>query len=185
MVQFQSINFFSWISSIFVGFFKSSRFFVSPCIMGSKARCRRSSHSLLWEPCTAQQSGSESPNKISRMHSQFALHNSAATYTLYITLSKPRNTDWSWYAALHHVQLSLAVYYAGHPFINNVPCIWDDCTCTVSTSEQEAQKHTQYSHQATGWIIQGWMPDRGKSCCSYSCCPDCLWDSPKPIFKGY
>ena len=31
MVQFLSINFFSWISSIFVGFFKSSRFFVSPC----------------------------------------------------------------------------------------------------------------------------------------------------------
>ena len=34
MVQFLSINFFSWISSIFVGFFKSSRFFVSPCISG-------------------------------------------------------------------------------------------------------------------------------------------------------
>ena len=31
MVQFLSISFFSWISSIFVGFFKSSRFFVSPC----------------------------------------------------------------------------------------------------------------------------------------------------------
>ena len=31
MVQFLSINFFSWISSIFVGFFKSSHFFVSPC----------------------------------------------------------------------------------------------------------------------------------------------------------
>ena len=31
MDQFLSINFFSWISSIFVGFFKSSRFFVSPC----------------------------------------------------------------------------------------------------------------------------------------------------------
>ena len=32
MVQFLSINFFSWISSIFVGFFKSSRFLVSLCI---------------------------------------------------------------------------------------------------------------------------------------------------------
>ena len=32
MVQFLSINFFSWISSIFVGVFKSSRFFVSTCI---------------------------------------------------------------------------------------------------------------------------------------------------------
>ena len=31
MVQFLSVFFFSWISSIFVGFFKSSRFFVSPC----------------------------------------------------------------------------------------------------------------------------------------------------------
>ena len=31
MVQFLSINFFSWISSIFVGVFKSFRFFVSPC----------------------------------------------------------------------------------------------------------------------------------------------------------
>jgi hypothetical protein len=31
MVQFLSIKFFCWISSIFVGFFKSSRFFVSPC----------------------------------------------------------------------------------------------------------------------------------------------------------
>jgi len=31
MVQFLSINFFSWISSIFIGFFKSSRFFVSLC----------------------------------------------------------------------------------------------------------------------------------------------------------
>ena len=30
MVQFLSINFFSWICSIFVGFFKSSHFFVSP-----------------------------------------------------------------------------------------------------------------------------------------------------------
>ena len=33
MVQFLSINFFSWISSIFVGFFNSSRFFVSFCII--------------------------------------------------------------------------------------------------------------------------------------------------------
>ena len=33
MVQFLSINFFSWISSIFVGFFKTSRFFVSLCIL--------------------------------------------------------------------------------------------------------------------------------------------------------
>jgi len=32
MVQFLSIFFFCWISSIFVGVFKSSRFFVSPCI---------------------------------------------------------------------------------------------------------------------------------------------------------
>jgi len=31
MVQFLSIYFFSWISSIFVEFFKSSRFFVSLC----------------------------------------------------------------------------------------------------------------------------------------------------------
>ena len=31
MVQFLSINYFSWISSVFVGFFKSSRFFVSLC----------------------------------------------------------------------------------------------------------------------------------------------------------
>ena len=33
MVQFLSIFFFSCISSIFVGFFKSSRFFVSSCII--------------------------------------------------------------------------------------------------------------------------------------------------------
>ena len=33
MVQFLSIIFFSWISSIFVGFFKSSLFFVSLCIL--------------------------------------------------------------------------------------------------------------------------------------------------------
>ena len=32
MVQFLSIIFFSWISSIFVGFSKSSGFFVSLCI---------------------------------------------------------------------------------------------------------------------------------------------------------
>ena len=32
MVQFLSVNIFCWISSIFVGFFRSSRFFVSPCI---------------------------------------------------------------------------------------------------------------------------------------------------------
>ena len=37
MVQFLSINFFCWISSIFVRFFKSSRFFVSPCIMYIRA----------------------------------------------------------------------------------------------------------------------------------------------------
>jgi hypothetical protein len=42
--------------------------------MGSNTRCTWSSHSLLWEPCTAQQSGSESLNKISKMHSRFALH---------------------------------------------------------------------------------------------------------------
>ena len=35
MVQFLPIIFFSWISSIFVGFFKSSRFFVSLCILVS------------------------------------------------------------------------------------------------------------------------------------------------------
>lgn len=71
-----------------------------------------------------------------------------------------------------------------HLFIKSVPCMWDNHT--VSTiGEQEAWKHTQYSHEATGWMIQGWMPDRGKSCCSYSCCPDWLWGSPTPIFKGY
>ena len=32
MVKFLSIHFFSWISSIFVAFFKSSLFFVSLCI---------------------------------------------------------------------------------------------------------------------------------------------------------
>ena len=36
MVQFLSIIFFSWISSIFVGFFKSSRFFVSPCTISDQ-----------------------------------------------------------------------------------------------------------------------------------------------------
>ena len=51
MVQFLSINFFSWNSSIFVGFFKSSRFFVSLCInsiqswrcslQSSAASCRK------------------------------------------------------------------------------------------------------------------------------------------------
>ena len=35
MVQFLSIKFFSWISSIFVGVFKSSRLFVSLCICHS------------------------------------------------------------------------------------------------------------------------------------------------------
>ena len=30
MIQFLSINFFFWISSIFVGFFRSSRFFCHP-----------------------------------------------------------------------------------------------------------------------------------------------------------
>jgi len=38
MVQFLSINFFSWISSIFVGFFKSSHFFVSPCTSNKMQR---------------------------------------------------------------------------------------------------------------------------------------------------
>ena len=33
MVQFLSIIFFSWISSIFVGFFKSSRFFVCHSVL--------------------------------------------------------------------------------------------------------------------------------------------------------
>ena len=37
MVQFLSINFFSLISSIFVGFFKSSRFFVLPCTILKKS----------------------------------------------------------------------------------------------------------------------------------------------------
>ena len=38
MVQLLSIKFFCWISSIFVGFFKSSRFFVSPCTKCSDHR---------------------------------------------------------------------------------------------------------------------------------------------------
>jgi hypothetical protein len=38
MVQFLSINFFSWISSIFVGFFKSSRFFCVTFINRTTAR---------------------------------------------------------------------------------------------------------------------------------------------------
>ena len=35
MAQFLPTHFFSWISSIFVGFFKSSRFFVSFCTISS------------------------------------------------------------------------------------------------------------------------------------------------------
>ena len=38
MVQLLSIKFFCWISSIFVGFFKSSRFFGSPCTKCSDHR---------------------------------------------------------------------------------------------------------------------------------------------------
>ena len=38
MVKFLSINIFSWISSIFVGFFKRSRFFVLTCIIVSVTR---------------------------------------------------------------------------------------------------------------------------------------------------
>ena len=36
MVHFLSINFCCWISSIFVGFFKSSRYFVSLCTCNLK-----------------------------------------------------------------------------------------------------------------------------------------------------
>ena len=36
MFQFLSINFFSWISSVLIWFFKSSRFLVSVCILGSE-----------------------------------------------------------------------------------------------------------------------------------------------------
>ena len=39
MVRFLSINFFSWISSIFVGFFKGSHFYVSPCRWLSGMQC--------------------------------------------------------------------------------------------------------------------------------------------------
>ena len=44
MVQFLSINFFSWISSIFVGFFKRFRFFVSPCYI-----LKNCTHTSDWE----------------------------------------------------------------------------------------------------------------------------------------
>ena len=37
MVQFQTLNFFSWISSIFVGFFKSSRFFLCHSVYKQKS----------------------------------------------------------------------------------------------------------------------------------------------------
>jgi len=52
MVQFLSIDFFFWISSIFVGFFKSSRFFVSPCTCTSswnlsKSRGRKNNRRTL------------------------------------------------------------------------------------------------------------------------------------------
>ena len=47
MVQFLSINFFSWISSIFVGFFKISRFFfVSFCIILDSDQ--RNAHALFY-----------------------------------------------------------------------------------------------------------------------------------------
>ena len=45
MVQFLSINFFCWISSIFFFFFKSSRFFGSPCTWIENKR----SHLFKWE----------------------------------------------------------------------------------------------------------------------------------------
>ena len=48
MVQFLSINFFSWISSIFVGFFKSSRFFVSLCISFRRQGSDGAGGALLW-----------------------------------------------------------------------------------------------------------------------------------------
>ena len=51
MVQFLSINFFSWISSIFVGFFKSSRFFVLLCIYALCCGRTRPCHGfLLFKP---------------------------------------------------------------------------------------------------------------------------------------
>ena len=51
MFQFLSINFFSWISSIFVGFFKSSRFFVSPCttdIYKNNTNIEKDTNKIIW-----------------------------------------------------------------------------------------------------------------------------------------
>ena len=42
MVQFLSIKFFSWISSIFVGFFKSSRFLCHPVERNVETKWRHS-----------------------------------------------------------------------------------------------------------------------------------------------
>jgi hypothetical protein len=68
------------------------------------ARCTRSSLSLYREPRTAQKSGSGRPNKISRMHSTFALRDVAATYTLHFTncgtqtaVDKPHRTICSYH----------------------------------------------------------------------------------------
>ena len=62
MVQFLSIIFFSWISSIFVGFFKSSRFFVSPCT--SPLRIANFEHWGWWRKIFKIKTSSSSPSLV-------------------------------------------------------------------------------------------------------------------------
>ena len=63
MVQFLSIFFFSWISSIFVGFFISSRFFVSLCIWENGYRYMHLYHEHKWRGLLASFFGRFTPEE--------------------------------------------------------------------------------------------------------------------------
>jgi hypothetical protein len=146
MVQFLSISFFSWISSIFVGFFNSSRFFVSSCIWLKSPRFHYSCY-IIECPAISESCKTINPIPICKLLMNYS--NQYSVFFFFFSDSTAHASSHSkqaanWMCVPYHNQCSLD----GH---NSIP-VRDNVTWRLSwacSSLISNESHTKFNWTQT------------------------------------
>ena len=135
MVQFLSINFFSWISSIFVGVLKSSRFFVSLCI-----RIEKQASDIF---CSIRRSGISCDNR-HLCESNWTLHSTLTCVSkkIYVTRTDEWHTAW---INPRVPSLGVDTEIDFHPVVSSIHRTYEaDKIRSLYLSTGRAPTHTRY-----------------------------------------
>ena len=139
IVQFPFNKFFSWISLIFVGCFKSSRFFVSPCMISTFSLPSPTLNRLF----NSDESGSKFGNvsAISRKRRRDRLHLEGQGTG---NTTKPSWTWWWWWwwSAIQPVKTSSSHCFVLYYHLSNQILLLPSCNFSYSPNIFDPQFHT-------------------------------------------